>query len=59
MIGVNRTKENFYSVLKTHQNLISLKINNCCIQLDEAKAIGKVLADFKFIKELDISNSNL
>lgn len=57
MLG--RAHENFYSVLKFHPNLMSLKCNNTILSIEEAKAIGKVLADFKFIKELDVSKANL
>jgi hypothetical protein len=48
-----------YSVVKHHPNLISLQVSRCVISPDEAKAIGKVLADFKFIRELDISAAQL
>lgn len=57
--GRGRSAEHFYSVLKHHPNLMSLKCNNCVLSVEEAKAIGKILADFKFVKELDVSNANL
>lgn len=57
--GKMRSAEHFYSVLKHHPNLICLQVSRCAISPDEAKAIGKVLADFKFIKELDISQTQL
>lgn len=36
-----------------------LKFTNMHLGAADAKAIGKVLADFKMIKELDLSFSNL
>ena len=59
--GSGRSGDQFYSVLKYHPNLISLNISNIGVTLaqDEAKAIGKILADYKFIRELDVSGTNL
>jgi len=36
-----------------------LKFNNLTLSSNDAKAIGKVLADFKIIRELDLTNCNL
>ena len=36
-----------------------LKVNKGTISLEDAKAIGKILADFKCIRELDVSNCGL
>jgi hypothetical protein len=36
-----------------------IKINNCNISKKEATSIGKVLSDFKSIRELDLSNNNM
>jgi hypothetical protein len=54
-----RSAELFYGVVKHHPNLICLKVNKGQLSADDAKAIGKILADFKFIRELDISNTSL
>ena len=59
MLCKQRSAELFYGVLKHHPNLICLKVNKGILSADDAKAIGKVLADFKFIRELDISSTNL
>jgi len=48
-----------YSCLKTQPEIKVLKFNNTSLLPAEAKAIGKVLADFKNIAELDISNCQL
>jgi len=46
-------------VLKLHPNLTVLKFTNLCLGSADAKAIGKVLADFKTIKELDLRRASL
>ena len=51
--------ELLFSILKHHPNLICLKVNKGTISLEDAKAIGKILADFKCIRELDVSNCGL
>jgi hypothetical protein len=53
------SKEHLFGVLKNHPNLICLKINRGTLSIDDAKAVGKILADFKCIRELDVSNSGL
>lgn len=57
--GHGRTQDLLYTVIKHHPNLVTLKVRNTTITMDDAKAIGKVLADFKFIRELDVSKANL
>lgn len=57
VLGRARSAELFYGVVKHHPNLICLKVNKGQLSADDAKAIGKILADFKFIRELDISNT--
>lgn len=59
VLGRDKSAELFYGVLKHHPNLICLKVNNGTLSADDSKAIGKILADFKFIRELDISNTSL
>ena len=51
--------EPLYAVLKLHPNLTVLKFTNLSLGTADAKAIGKVLADFKMIKELDLRRANL
>lgn len=51
--------EPLYAVLKLHPNLTVLKFTNLALGSADAKAIGKVLADFKMIKELDLRRANL
>ena len=51
--------ELLFSILKHHPNLICLKINRGSISMEDAKAIGKILADFKCVRELDVSNCGL
>jgi hypothetical protein len=46
-----------YPCLKLHEDIQILKFNNLRLNQNDAKAIGKVLADFKNIRELDITNS--
>jgi len=48
-----------YSCLKTQPEIRVLKFNHTSLLPAEAKAIGKVLADFKNITELDISHCQL
>lgn len=51
--------EPLYAVLKLHPNLTVLKFTNMVLGANDAKAIGKVLADFKQIKELDLRKASL
>ena len=48
-----------YQCLKPHPNLVVLNVANNTLSASDAKAIGKILTDFKGIRELDISNSGL
>jgi hypothetical protein len=48
-----------YGCLKVHPNLLVLKFRDLVLSVADAKAIGKVLSDFKLIRELDLTNSNL
>lgn len=48
-----------YASLKVHQNLIVLKFNDLKISGNDSKAIGKILSDFKQIRELDLTNAGL
>jgi len=53
------TGEFMYPCLKSHSDLVSLCFLNSNITLEDAKAIGKVLADFRQVRELDLTNSSL
>lgn len=55
----NASKEYLYPILKNMQALQTLKFTNATMGINDAKAIGHVLADFKNIKELDVRNCNL
>ena len=48
MVNMQDNSEDLlYAALKLHQNLIVLKFNNLVLTANDAKAIGKVLSDFK------------
>lgn len=51
--------EMLYPILKLHPNIICLQFNKGTMIRESSKAIGKVLADFKHIRELDISGCGL
>lgn len=55
----NASKEYLYPILKNMQALQTLKFTNAHMGINDAKATGHVLADFKNIKELDVRNCNL
>lgn len=46
-----------YPCLKLHEDIQILKFTNLSLNANDTKAIGKVLADFKNIRELDLTNS--
>ena len=46
-----------YSYLKSLPDLEILNFKNNSLQILQAKALGKVLSDFKNIKEIDLSNA--
>ena len=48
-----------YPCLKLHPDIISLDFSRCTLNLQDAKALGKVLADFKQIRELYLTGSGL
>lgn len=48
-----------YPILKPNLNLTSLEFTTVTLSNDDAKAIGKVLADFRNIKELNLTNAGL
>lgn len=58
MLGID-TAEYLYPCLKLHEDLQVLDVSKCQISSIDSKAIGKILADFKFIKELNMNGSNL
>lgn len=59
LTGVANQSEHFYNILKTQPNLIVVDLSHNTIGLPEAKAVGKILADFKDIRELNLSSCNL
>ena len=53
LLGVYaNSADNLFPCLKPHTNLLSLDFSYQTISLEDAKAIGKVLADFRSIREL-------
>jgi Ran GTPase-activating protein (RanGAP) involved in mRNA processing and transport len=48
-----------YQCLKPHTNLVVLDVSNNVLSVADAKAIGKVLTDFKGIRELNVNNAGL
>lgn len=60
MNGVLANSEDFlYPILKTQPTLTILKFANSGITQAESKAIGKVLADFIDVREVDLTNCKL
>ena len=48
MLGtVANSGDNLFPCMKPHSNLVSLDFSGQTLSLEEAKAIGKVLADFR------------
>jgi Ran GTPase-activating protein (RanGAP) involved in mRNA processing and transport len=58
MLG-DESADYLYPCLKLHEDLQIIKFNSLNLSLLDAKAIGKVLADFKNIKELSLENCQL
>lgn len=48
-----------FPVLKPHNNLVSLDFSHQSLTIEDAKALGKVLADFRQIRELNLDSANL
>lgn len=60
LLGKTASSGDFlYPCLKPNTDLLSLNFSNCGLSADDAKAIGKVLADFRFIREVNLSNAGL
>ena len=55
MLG-DESDDYLYSCLKQHEDLEIIKFNNLSLSILDAKAISKVLVDFKNIKELNLKN---
>jgi len=55
----NQSGDYLYPCLKSLPDLQSLSFNYFDLSTINCKAIGKVLSDFKFIRELNLSNSSL
>lgn len=55
----NVSREYLYPMLKLNENLQILKFSNLTLSERDSKAIGKVLADFSNIRELDLTSANL
>ena len=51
--------DNLFPCLKPHSNLVSLDFSYQIISLEDAKAIGKVLADFRQVRELKLQAAGL
>lgn len=48
--------DKMYSILKQLESLKSIDLSNFSLREQETKAVGKVLAAFKGIQELNLSN---
>lgn len=55
----NECGEYMYPCLKSLEDLQSIVFNDVVLRSEETKAIGKVLAAFKQVRELDLSRTNL
>jgi Ran GTPase-activating protein (RanGAP) involved in mRNA processing and transport len=53
------TAEYLYPCLKLHEDLQVLDVSSCQISDFDSKAIGKILADFKCMRELNMNGCNL
>lgn len=51
-----RNSVGLYQSLKCLENIQILNFKDTILLKDDAKAIGKILSDFKNIKELDLRN---
>lgn len=58
-ILANECGEMMYPCLKSLEDLQSIVFNDVALRSEETKAIGKVLAAFKQVRELDLSRTNL
>lgn len=58
-IMANECGEYMYPCLKSLDDLQSIVFNDVSLRMEETKAIGKVLAAFKQVKEIDLSRTNL
>jgi hypothetical protein len=58
MLGTD-SAEYLYPCLKLHEDLQVLNVSHCTISNFDSKAIGKILADFKNIRELNMTGCNL
>ena len=60
MLGTHASPgDNLFPCMKPHQNLLSLDFSGQNLTLDDSKAIGKVLADFRQVRELNLQNAGL
>ena len=51
--------DNLFPCMKPHSNLLSLDFSGQNLTLDDSKAIGKVLADFRQVRELNLQDAGL
>lgn len=56
---VNYSEDLLYPIFKSMPDMQILKINHFQLTQNNCKAIGKILSDFKNIRELDLTNSAL
>lgn len=50
-------EDKLYSCLKECPDIESLHFQNCTLSIESCKNIGKILSDYKNIREIDLSNS--
>lgn len=51
--------ETFYQIMRCVPDLQVINLKDNSITITDAKALGRVLSDFKNIKELDLSNTEI
>ena len=59
MLGYCANQDNLYPFLKPNTNLLSIDVSDSVMNVEDSRAIGKVLADFRQIRELNLNNCSL
>lgn len=59
ILGYNNNDDNLYPFLKPNTNLVSIDVSKSKLTKEDARALGKVLADFRQVRELNLNNSGL
>ena len=59
ILGYCENQDNLYPFLKPNTNLLSIDVSDSVMNVEDSRAIGKVLADFRQIRELNLNNCSL